>query len=62
MEDTTAGGRGAAVDASLVNGLAGDTGVGIDVIMALQEGEDIINIRGNKLCVGSGENLENQFQ
>lgn len=50
MEDTTAGGWGTAMDASLVNGLTSDAGMGIDVVMALQEGEEIvINIRGNKL-------------
>lgn len=38
VEDTAASGWGATVDASLVDGLASDAGVGIDVVMTLQEG------------------------
>lgn len=33
VEDTTTGGRGAAVDATLVDGLASHTSVGVDVVV-----------------------------
>lgn len=39
VENTTSSCRGTAVDATLVDGLAGDTGMGIDVIMTLKGGE-----------------------
>lgn len=49
------------MDASLVNGLAGDAGMGIDVIMALQEREEtVIIVIGDDSVLVSGKDLENQ--
>lgn len=51
VENTSACGWGAAVDTSLVDGFASDAGMGVNVIMALQEGKEIvINVKGFLLC------------